>query len=261
VLLPALTSIIKQSTTIPPPTGKPSLDQLLPKIAVVDLADVHSVKAAFDRILDQLSGWQTSGGGRWEDRNSGIEAWDGSMDGVKVVKKEKKRRAPAGSAGRRAKRARVDLVEDSDEDDMYEAPEEAQEEGSEEDTLEWELRWDRSSSSQADKTVLAPLRNTVEAFQHSLASILSHSASSALPPPSSALDPAADLRAPSTTAARRFIVLDHGELLSELAGSGGAVGGAAKETGVGLTFASTMYRLGQLVRLFPSLPACIQPSN
>lgn len=211
------------------------------------MADVHSVKAAFDRILDQLSGFQTSGKKRWDERTGGITTWDGSMDGVKVVRKERKRRAPAGAAGRRTKRARGEYVEDSDEEN--ESVDSADEGGGEDEDgpTGWDLEWDRSASSGA-KPGLAPLRNTVEAFQHSLATILSGSTPSSL---YSSLDPGADLRPSRNSASRRFIILDHGELLSELAGSGAAVGGAAKETGVGLTFASTMYRLSQLVRFRP----------
>ncbi|GAA5887289.1 hypothetical protein JCM6882_002477 [Rhodosporidiobolus microsporus] len=261
VLLSTLTTTLTRVTTPARSNGPepPSVEDLLPKVALVDLADVHSVKAAFDRVLDQLSGWKSAGEERWEDRNGGVEAWDGAMDGVRVVKREKKRKATAAADGRRKKRAR--LVFDQDEDGEFEEEDGAAEEGEENgvDEPEWTLEWNRfSSSSRAgEKPTLAPLRNTVEAFHHSLASILSFSTSSSstssAPPAPNPLDPASDLRptSPSSSSrpARRFIVLERGELLSELAGGGGAAGGAARETGVGLTFASTMHRLGELTGL------------
>ncbi|BGP14333.1 hypothetical protein JCM10213_004461 [Rhodosporidiobolus nylandii] len=246
ILLPALLRVIHASApAVPAGNNKPTIEQLLPKLARVDLKDVHSVKAAFDRILGQLSGWDEAGAGGWGERNGGVEAWDGSMDGVKVLRRQRKRRLPAGG-GRKAKRPRMDWGTDSEEDDNAEGEERQDGQQEEENEPEWQLEWDRSASSSSAKP-LAPLRNTVESFQHSLRSIF---AVSAPPAPSAAfaLDPGAGLSAPLTAPARRFIVLNHGELLSELAGSGTATG-AARETGVGLTFASTMYRLGQLTGL------------
>ncbi|GAA6034864.1 hypothetical protein JCM8097_009338 [Rhodosporidiobolus ruineniae] len=251
VLLDALTTILTTHTRAPAPSDPPTVEQLLPKAAFVDLKDVHSVKAAFDRILDRLSGWDAEGAERWGDRNGGIEAWDGSMEGLKVVRREKKRKAVQGGAGRRAKRAsRDDDDAYGEEDEEEEVEDAAADENGEQ--PEWVLQWDRSAASSSTKPSLAPLRNTVDAFHHSLTTIFAASAPSSSPSFSSAassLDPAADLRRPPPNQpARRFIVLKHGELLSELAGAGTA-SAAAKETGVGLTFASTMHRLGQLTGL------------
>ncbi|GAA6000442.1 hypothetical protein JCM10207_008013 [Rhodosporidiobolus poonsookiae] len=246
VLLQAIAQTLQAVTPNPSSSEAPTVEQLLPKVALLDLADVHSVKAAFDRVLDQLSGWNMTGEAGWEDRNSGIATWDGSMDGVKVVRRAKKRKTAASHAGPRRKRARMDR---EDEDDLYaDADEEGQddENGEGDSEQEWTLEWDRSSG-RGDKPTLAPLRNTVDSFQHSLSAIFANSsASQPAPQLDFSLDPAADF-SQSAQPARRFIVISHGELLSELAGSGAT--GAARETGIGLTFASTIYRLGQLTGL------------
>ncbi|BGP46493.1 hypothetical protein JCM10450v2_002338 [Rhodotorula kratochvilovae] len=249
-LLPALCATLDRATAPPPPPASgdpPPVEHLLPKVAHLDLAHIHSTKAAFDHVLAQLSGWDAATGGQaWDDRDAGVQAWDGSMRGLRVVR-SRKRRAGAAHEGRSAKRARTAREES--------AGWSADEAGGSEDGEgehgdgEWTLEWDHSApASVADKPTLAPLRNTVDAFHHSLRAIFALSTPAA-PAVSSALDAAADL-APGTHAppARRFIVIEHGELLGELTGGTGA-SGAARETGVGVTFASTMHRLAQLTGL------------
>lgn len=240
ILLPALQQVLNLAVPASSvPAGQPpTVEQLLPKVAHLDLSEVHSVKAAFDRILSQLSGWEITGGTEWEERDGGIKGWDGSMEGLKVVKRRKaKRKAGHALEGRSAKRARRE-----DSEDMYpEREEPAEEEEDEADATEWTLEWDADAAAAADKPALAPLRNTVDAFRHSLRAIFS---SSSAANPSHLLD---DLASFDAQPRRRFILVEHGELLSEVAGGAGAGGVAARETGVGLTFASTMHRLSELV--------------
>ncbi|GAA5839895.1 hypothetical protein JCM11251_001241 [Rhodosporidiobolus azoricus] len=269
VLVSTILGILSRLTSASYPivqTEPPSVEALLPKVAHLDLADVHSVKSLFDRVLDQLSGWRAAGEEKWEGRNGGVEAWDGRMDGVKVVEAARpgKRKGTGADARRGKKRARLGLDRDEEDEDYHEEEDAVEDDTSSPETeeTEWILEWDRSATSEAENPPLQPLRNTVESFQHSLGVISSFSASSistssissatSAPNP---LDPASDLLPPSPAepnsreTARRFIVLERGELLSELAGGAGAVGGAARETGAGLTFASTMHRLGELTSL------------
>lgn len=230
---------------------RPSVDALLPKVASLDLAHAHSTKAAFDSILDQLSAWTLLGDGpvKWDDRDKGIPAWHGSLDHLQVVRAASHRRNASGE--RPHKRARTIRRASSGSDDDGERP-------GGDDEPRWVLEWDADAPARpADKPSLAPLRNTVDAFHHSLRAIFAHSTSPPTLPSaaSSALDPAADLAPRDGTAdvgptapRRRFVVIEHGELLGELAGGAGGPSGAARETGVGVTFASTLHRLADLVR-------------
>ncbi|BGP30512.1 hypothetical protein JCM10296v2_002267 [Rhodotorula toruloides] len=246
ILLPALQQVLKFaiSPSGTPAGDLPTVEQLLPKVAHLDLSEVHSVKAAFDRILGQLSGWELAGGTAWEERDGGIKGWDGSMEGIKVVKRRTaKRKAGQALDGRSAKRARRE-----DSEDLYAEPEEQAEEASDQDEAdetEWTLEWDVDGHAAADKPTLAPLRNTVDAFHHSLRTIYSASSPDNPSSTGSLADPASFDNLPR----RRFILVEHGELLSEVAGGSGTGGGAARETGVGLTFASTMHRLSELTGL------------
>ncbi|GAA5834925.1 hypothetical protein JCM9279_007148 [Rhodotorula babjevae] len=247
-----VTSTLRQATADPRAAttrDRPSVDALLPKVASLDLAHAHSTKAAFDSILDQLSAWtlHADGHAKWDDRDKGIPAWHGSLDGLQVVRVSSSRRN--GSGERPAKRARTSRRASSDSDGDGER-------AAGDDEPRWVLEWDDDAPARpADKPSLAPLRNTVDAFHHSLRAIFSHSASPPTLPSaaSSALDPAADL-APRdnhgpTAPRRRFVVLEHGELLGELAGGAGGASGAARETGVGVTFASTLHRLAEITGL------------
>ncbi|BGP23211.1 hypothetical protein JCM10295v2_002105 [Rhodotorula toruloides] len=246
ILLPALQQVLNLAgwPSDAPVGNPPTVEQLLPKVAHLDLSEVHSVKAAFDRILSQLSGWETAGGTAWAERDGGIKGWNGSMNGIKVVKRRKsKRKAGQTLEGRSAKRARRE-----DSQDLY-AETEGQvqqvEDQDDADEVEWTLEWDADARAAGDKPTLAPLRNTVDSFHHSLRTI--YSASSSVDPSSanSLTDPApfdALLR-------RRFILVEHGELMSEFAGNLNTGGGAAREAGVGLTFASTMHRMSELTGL------------
>ncbi|GAA5921419.1 hypothetical protein JCM3775_003040 [Rhodotorula graminis] len=230
---------------------RPSVDTLLPRVASLDLARAYSTKAAFDSILDQLSAWTSAhrnGHPPWDDRDKGIPAWHGSLDRLKVVHADPHRRNSSGERppkrARTARRASVDSSDDGGE----------RREG--DDGPRWVLEWDDDAPVRpVDKPALAPLRNTVDAFHHSLRAIFALSPSPPVLPSaaSSALDPAADL-APRddhgpAAPARRFIVVEHGELLGELAGGTGGASGAARETGVGVTFASTLHRLADLTGL------------
>ncbi|GAA5976599.1 hypothetical protein JCM11641_001352 [Rhodosporidiobolus odoratus] len=246
ILLPALLHLLNQATASASTRDRPTVDDLLPKTALISLKDIHSVKAAFDRILAQLSSWDSNTDAEWDPRTGGVRAWHGDMDGVQVVQKVEKRSLDAADGGRQRKRPRLDAREPGGTD--YEKQEEGPAEVEHEGGLGWTLAWDRTVATESDKPSLAPLRNTVDSFHHSLQAILSHATGSSPPiPPESALDAAAT-SPPSAQPARRFIVIEHGELLSELAG-GSVATGAARETGVGLTFASTMYRLAQLTGL------------
>lgn len=248
ILLPALQQVLNSAIqpSDAPASDPPTVEQLLPKVAHLDLSEVHSVKAAFDRILSQLSGWELADGTAWEERDGGIKGWDGSMDGIKVVKRRKtKRKAGQALEGRTAKRARRE-----DSEDLYAAPDEdagEAEDPDDGDEAEWTLEWDADARAAADKPTLAPLRNTVDAFHHSLRTIYSASSSG----DSFTTDLLADPTSVDNLPRRRFILVEHGELLSEVAGGSGTGGGVARETGVGLTFASTMHRLAELVSPVP----------
>ncbi|BGO90022.1 hypothetical protein NBRC10512_002008 [Rhodotorula toruloides] len=246
ILLPALQQVLNSAIqpSDAPASDPPTVEQLLPKVAHLDLSEVHSVKAAFDRILSQLSGWELADGTAWEERDGGIKGWDGSMDGIKVVKRRKtKRKAGQALEGRTAKRARRE-----DSEDLYAAPDEdagEAEDPDDGDEAEWTLEWDADARAAADKPTLAPLRNTVDAIHHSLRTIYSASSSG----DSFTTDLLADPTSVDNLPRRRFILVEHGELLSEVAGGSGTGGGVARETGVGLTFASTMHRLAELTGL------------
>ncbi|GJN87193.1 hypothetical protein Rhopal_000138-T1 [Rhodotorula paludigena] len=227
-----------------PTAGPPPLDALLPTVAHLDLAGTHSTKAAFDSVLNQLSGWDSAsgpGGAPWDERDGGVRAWDGtSLAGLTVVRAKKRKHGGANGVTRASKRARTDGETHTDAADDLEGQQRDDED-------EWSLEWDRAALSGADKPALTPLRNTVDAFHHSLRTIFAASAPSSAPrDPASALDAAVDLRPAQSQPRRRFIIIERGELLSELAGS---ATGAAKETCVGVTFASTMHRLGQITGL------------
>ncbi|GAA6055378.1 hypothetical protein JCM3770_001079 [Rhodotorula araucariae] len=249
----ALADTLDLATAPPPPPhslAPPPVDHLLPKVARLDLATVHSAKAAFDSILAQLSGCNTAQRPQpWDDRIAGVRAWDGSLDPLRVVRARKRTAEPQRRA-RTAKRQRTAREASAEwgatEQDLDADGDDARGDNG------WTLEWDHAATCPVpDKPALAPLRNTVDAFHHSLRAIFSFSApaSAAAAAAAAALDAAADL-APQrpTPPARRFIVIEHGELLGELAGGTGA-SGAARETGIGATFASTMYRLAEITGL------------
>ncbi|GAA5880083.1 hypothetical protein JCM1840_000173 [Sporobolomyces johnsonii] len=249
LLLPNLLTLLDAATASPPPVDHPSVEHLLPKVAVIDLEQVHSTKAAFDRVLNRLSGWDTAneGGAKWDDRDGGIRNWDGSMHGLTVVRTARKRRAN-GRAGGRRKRARIDADSQNQGEHGQDADglDDEDDGDSVDEVEEWALEWDRDAANTSlfTKPTLAPIRDTVESFHHSLSTIVSFSAPSSCPAPDS-LDPGIALSRTKPAVSRRFIVIAHGEMLGDLAGNAGGGAGAAKETGMGMTFASTIHRLGQ----------------
>lgn len=241
----------------------PDVGDLLPDVAHLDLAQVHSVKQALDRILAQFSGYELVTGNsalHWDAQSQGVKAWDRqSLEALRVVQHDaparRKRTAPADAADPQDRKRRRLHRSEGSEDESAATTDNADEDGSGTDALEtapetaatptWSLEWDRdrfrdyaaASTAVPEAQTLAPFRNSLDAFHDSLQSVFTfadeHRASPA--PPDQAGLPR-----------RRFLVLEHGELLSELAGAGKA-SGAARETGVGVTFASTVHRLGELV--------------
>lgn len=253
-------TVTRATTTSPPPAPgtPPSIDALLPKVASLDLAHIHSAKAAFDSILHQLSAWSTAtSNGAWDERDLAVHAPDPALARLRVVRARPGKRTAnrSGRSSRPAKRARTDRT-DSPRQGGSDTDTEAEARGDDDDEPRWTLEWDRDAPAAggADKpALLAPLRNTLESFHHSLRALLALASPGGLAPTlsstaSSSLDPAADLAPTPGGPARRFIVIEHGELLGELAGGGGGAGGAARESGGGVTFASALHRLAEIVR-------------
>lgn len=252
LVLPLLQHILTNITTTTTTTSSPpTIDSLLPNHAIVDLLQVYSPRQAFDRVLNQLAGWsgvQGEAAAAWDEARGAVSNWDGRVEGLHLVQpRPSKRKGIAGrDKGKGKKRARTEeedaasIVQDSEEEQEVE---QADEENAEQ--PRWHLEWDRSLLPPAGE--LGPVKDSVEAFHHSLRKILSLGA-----------DPSAEdqgyddddlfLRkeASSKKSKHRFIIFDHGEMLSDLAAPGN-VGGAPKETGTGMTFEATVRRIGSLV--------------
>lgn len=241
LLLPLINLIVTQSqSALPSSTAAPSVQELLPKLAVVDLSEVHSTRAAFDRALNSFSGWIEQGEGTglekaWVEVNKGVRNWDGRTEGVRVVGKADAtgpgKRARGQTSARPAKRQRRTVESD---DDLVILPSSTQEEEDEEDVPReegWAIEWDRTPLA-AEKDPVGPIRDTLDHFYLSLKKIMSLGAD--------------DTGEEEEERARRWLVFAHAERLHDLP-SAGNVGGAPKETGLGMTFASAMYRVGQLV--------------
>lgn len=218
----------------------PLVEQLLPKLAVVNLEEIHSTRQAFDRILNQLSGWTDgTGEGAWDEHQAKVLNWDGRTEGVTVVKVSTEKRSRSvddvEQEGAR-KRARLNDAGDhaTDERDI---PGDDDENVEKEDASAWRLSWDRALPPRRD---FEPLRDTLEHFYYSLSRIfaLGRDADG---------DPATGLRTErlDNESATRWIVIDHAEMLSDLATSGTA--GAPKETGLGMTLLGSLLRLRELV--------------
>jgi len=126
----------------------------------------------------------------------------------------------------------------------------------------WGLEWDlkvKPQEATTTTTKLQPIRNTIESFHHSLSTIYNLSSSSSSSSPAQDDDPFEQVgirlsnyqNQSIVDKDRRYILIQHGELLGDLAsGASGGAGGtasAAKETGMGSTFTSTLHRLAQLV--------------
>jgi hypothetical protein len=218
-----ISSLIAQQLSLrplPPQSAErisqPSVQSLLPKTVYLDLRELQSPKQLFDRVLNTLAAWnENEGGGAgeermvWNDNYVTPENWNGRTKGLEVVRKERKR-------VQSHKRRRTD--EASSEDD------EQDNEG------EWELEWDRSIPTMTLSGVQHDRRNeSIDSFRQGLSEIFS-------------------LGDDDEPKERRFIVIEHGELLGELA-SGAGTAGAPKETGLGMTFASVMMYLDEALKV------------
>ncbi|GAA5869029.1 hypothetical protein JCM16303_000340 [Sporobolomyces ruberrimus] len=260
----ALLSLLHAHTAYKPSehATNPTVQDLLPKVARVDLEEVHSTKQFFDHLLNQFVAWRHA----WGEGDMGVGNWEEArgFKGLRVVKTKRTKRANTkdqASEERQRKRQRMMDAEDTerlggdDEAANLEA-ERAEEE------VKWELQWNLSAPLPPPLTKLAPIRNTVEAFHHSLKTIYDLSSATSRQDPAAPSDefdfqPGISLslhKVPSqaTKQQRRYIVIEHGELLGDLAagsGGGGGLSGAAKETGIGMTFTSTIHRLSQLSEL------------
>ncbi|GAA6005157.1 hypothetical protein JCM11491_002597 [Sporobolomyces phaffii] len=260
-LATAVLSILHAHTTYTPSSDPiPSAADLLPRVARLDLEQVHSTKQLFDQLLNQLVAWKHL----WTDSEMGVANWDEArgFKALKVVKSNRTKRAAAADRAtdeRQRKRQRM-MDDDQDYQEDGIAGEDDAEVGTEED--QWALRWNLSAAVPPPSSKLAPIRNTLEAFHHSLRAIYEFSSASSKPPDNDSNDdfdfqPGISLSlhqktAQSTSRARRYVVIEHGELLGDLAsgaGGGGSLSGAAKETGIGMTFTSTLHRLSQLSEL------------
>lgn len=229
--------------------AEPRVGDLLPTVAHLDLAQVHSVKQALDRILAQFSGYDIAAADaqEWDDKAHGVHAWDARpLEDLVVVEEmgaaRKRRSSESGdTSGRKRKRARRGSTasQSDSEQDGAEAPAETDTDpsGSAQGPTAWTLAWrsDGETADQKPSAAIAPLRNSLDAFHDALRTIFTF-----------ADGHSSDQADSSGLPRRRYILLEHGELLSELAGAGKA-SGAARETGVGVTFASTIHRLAELV--------------
>ncbi|POY72452.1 hypothetical protein BMF94_4278 [Rhodotorula taiwanensis] len=231
----------------------PQVGDLLPTVARLDLAQVHSVKQALDHSLAQFSGSELAAQStaRWDDRTLGVRAWDATpLEALCVVKEApslSKKRGGDASASSKRKRRRMRRGEASVSDESGEEARSDDDQAGDEPTgtgeaacptSGWTLSWDLSQSEVGEEPArsVAPLRNSLDAFHEALRTIFAFADAHTSPIDKDRLP------------RRRFIILEHGELLGELAGAGKA-SGAARETGVGVTFASTIHRLAELTGL------------
>jgi len=172
----------------------------------------------------------------------GLGNWEVArgFEGLRVVRRK-------SGEGEGRKRKRQKLRHDQDQDQV--------EIGDENQEDKWELEWDFKVPMKEETNKLQPIRNTLEAFHHSLSTIFSLSSSSTTSSEREQDDfePGISLsnyREKSIVKKdRRYILIEHAELLGDLAAGsgGGGTAGAAKETGMGSTFSSTVHRLAQLV--------------
>ncbi|SGZ18046.1 BQ5605_C020g09160 [Microbotryum silenes-dioicae] len=276
LVLPIIHHILdEQRLVIKHAPAQPSVQELLPRYASVELNKLHSTRQLFDRVLNKLSGFAGDGDEDvWDERAKAVACWDGRNQGCEVVKvdvaaSKKRSSEDRASAWRDNKRRRVSRLQTQQqqqeaEDESSQDEEEAVDEEANE---EWVIRWNRSKAP--PKSAIAPIHDTLEHFFVSLSTICSlgkaqdyHPASKKRSPPNADRDDDdsdaeefAALNAKRTIATPyRFIILDKAEKLSELP-SAGTVGGAPKETGLGMTFSNAMRRVGSLVRDFLTLVA------
>jgi len=250
VILPLIQLVLDQTIRSPSNSfTRPSIQSLLPKVAVVDLTEVHSTRAAFDRALNGLSGWLTPAGlgEGWSETDRVVPNWDGRVHGCSVVRRAKRGgpvgKAPESGSGRPAKRQKREspskspakATETEVDYDLVVIPSSSQDEAAAaagaDERDGWALRWDRSAGA-ADKDPVGPIRDTLDYFYISLDKICKLGVD--------------ENSSREEAAARRWLIFDHAEMLHDLPAAGNA-GGAPKETGLGMTFASAIYRVGQLV--------------
>lgn len=205
---PLVGTIVRQHLaciTQPPRSDPPTVQELLPKVATVDLRELHSPRLVYDRVLNLLAGWSRDEAVMgWNDGASTVENWSGRQDGLSVCQRDD---------ARPSKRARL------------ETPLEGGDEGAGD--AEWVLDWDRTTSGQA--LPLGQRNDSLDAWYQGLREIFTLGGASDEPH------------------RRRFIVVESASYIDELA-SAGNVQGAAKETGLGMTFGAALLRLSELVR-------------
>lgn len=245
LVLPLIQSTIASRSSSPLSDDfTPDIQDLLPRVAVVDLGEVYSVRTAFDQILNQLSGWTTIGTSPvWSEADRKVGNWDRRNTGWQVVKDTRKRKSRVGQSSPR-KRMRVDVEEELEEEDDLEVQPQHQHHNSMVDTESdseaadsWSLEWNRTSATPIDEVPL--IKDSLDHFHDSLRGVFSLGNDEAV----------AHLAVPTRkfhASARRFIVFLEGERLHDLASAGNA-GGAPKETGLGMTLSASIHRLNELV--------------
>ncbi|KAM0788517.1 hypothetical protein ACM66B_001645 [Microbotryomycetes sp. NB124-2] len=223
-------------------TARPLVADLLPRVATVDLTQVHSTRQAFDRILNQLSGWtdMTGDADAWDDSRRAIVNWDGRLDGLGLVRR--KRKSTRSGNERASKRRKPQTPAISDDDpfvvpdsqepraDEHDDKDNDNDDGAEAEALEtWHIGWDRTYMPVKDE--VGPLRDSVEYFQTALRKV------------ACLAKPEANPDMPDTLDKRhRFVIFDSAERLPELPTGGD------RDTGLGSTFVGTMLRLRELSR-------------
>lgn len=246
-LVASLVAKLAPTTSTPPPATPPTIQDLLPNHVRVNLRQVHSTRATFDIILNTLSGWSDeSNPPAWSESSGKVANWEGRSDGYEVVQvKSKKRSLPVKKDLKGKKKARrQERMDEEEEDDelMIQLPvrEEPEEEEvtedvdeEEEESTSWSISWDPSSEG-ATKNPVGPLRDTFDYLHQNLEIILSLG------------EEEVRRRGQAPPRRRRWIIFEHGEMLAELAPPGN-IGGAPRETGMGMTFTSAIHRIGELV--------------
>lgn len=239
LVLPLLQLVLAKKLALAPRSSPPSIQDLLPKIAVVDLEEVHTTRTAFDLALNTLSAWSKEGHpGVWNEAEGKVENWERRTEGLEAVRERKRFRGKGGVAGKRKKLRRE---EESDDDELVvEQPEEEEDDDDDEEEERWTLSWNRHTPLSKER--IAPIRDTLEYLHEGLVVISTLGTSNdaggeVLLGPFDSGEPRPE---------RRWLIFDHAEGLSDLAAPGNA-GGAPKETGMGMTFLSSVHRIAELV--------------
>lgn len=204
----------------------PSVQSLLPKSVFLDLRELQSPRQLYDRVLNVLSAWTSnnlSSGTVASATHSHAtsEVWNGRLKGLKVVRS--RRRVESDGMERASKRARLE----QDESDIAVEKTECDVE----DEGDWSLEWDRSLPTVTLSGVQHDRRNeSLDSFRQGLSEIFALGGTSVEPKQ------------------RRFVVLEHGELLGDLP-SGGPSGLYSKEINLDVTFASVMMYLDEALKV------------